>query len=341
MNSAERSGALADPAVRVTREGPVAMVVLARPAKSNAMDGEVTRALLSAVRSLSDDSDVRAMVLTGDGTAFSAGGDVQTIREMGGDRGVRDAILDQHQELFWVMTRLPFASVAAVNGAAVGVFTVALLCDLVVMAQDAFLSDPRVSLGLLDGAGGIVLWPLLTSLSAAKEHLLLGDRVPSAEAHRLGLVNRVVPTEDTVAGGPGPGSPAGRPLPAPHAVREARRLLNSQISRTGPPRCWPTRARAEKRMLRDRGAPCRAGRLSVRLAATPPRESLVVARTRVALVTGGTRGIGRAVTERLADLRHSRRGCIRHRLRCSPNRSGTDAKRGRPPDVPAASGGRG
>ena len=79
-------------------------------------------------------------------------------------------------------------------GPAVGAgVTVALLCDLVVMAQDAFLSDPRVSLGLLDGAGGIVLWPLLTSLSAAKEHLLLGDRVSGVEAHRLGLANRAVP----------------------------------------------------------------------------------------------------------------------------------------------------
>src|SRR5258708_9210750 len=66
------------------------------------------------------------------------------------------------------------------------------------MAADAFLSDPRVSLGLLDGAGGLVLWPLLTSLSAAKEHLLLGDRVSGTEAHRLGLVNRAVPASDVL-----------------------------------------------------------------------------------------------------------------------------------------------
>src|ERR1700741_2148200 len=208
------------------RDGPVALVMLARPAKSNAMDDEVTYALLDAVRSLCDSGDVRAMVLSGDGKAVHALGDIQTIREMGADRGVRDAILDAHQELFWAMNRLPFASVAAVNGAAVGAgVTVALLCDLVVMAQDAFLSDPRVSLGLLDGAGGIVLWPLLTSLSAAKEHLLLGDRGSGAEAHRLGLVNRVVPTEETVAAALDVARRLAA-LPA-HAVREARRLLNS------------------------------------------------------------------------------------------------------------------
>ena len=137
---------------------------------------------------------------------------------------MRDAVLDAHQELFWVMTRLPFPTVAAVNGAAVGAgVTVALLCDLVVMAEDTFLSDPRVSLGLLDGAGGLLLWPLLTSLSAAKEHLLLGDRVSGVEAHRLGLVNRAVPAADVLAGGaaarqtPQRAPAAGRPADAPAA----------------------------------------------------------------------------------------------------------------------------
>jgi enoyl-CoA hydratase len=221
---------LADPAVVERRDDPVAVVTLTRPAKANAMDGEITDALLRAVRTLCDDPSVRAMVLTGDGSAFSAGGDIETIRAMREDRDVRGAVLGAHQDLFWAMTRLPFPTVAAVNGAAVGAgVTVALLCDLVVMAQDAFLSDPRVSLGLLDGAGGFVLWPLLTSLSAAKEHLLLGDRVTGAEAHRLGLANRVVPTSETLA----ESVRLAHRLAAlpPQAVRETRRLLNSHIER--------------------------------------------------------------------------------------------------------------
>jgi enoyl-CoA hydratase len=120
--------------------------------------------------------------------------------------------------------------VAAVNGAAVGAgATVALLCDLVVMAEDTFLSDPRVSLGLLDGAGGLVLWPLLTSLSAAKEYLLLGDRISGTEAHRLGLANRAVPTSDVLAEALGLATRLAE-LP-PQAVRQARRLLNSNIDR--------------------------------------------------------------------------------------------------------------
>jgi enoyl-CoA hydratase len=230
VTGGEPSGATAHPAVVIDRHGPVACVTLARPERANAMDGEITDALLRTVITLRDDPDVHAMVLTGRGSAFSAGGDFDTIRAMREDRAMREAVLDAHQELFRVMTRVPFPTVAAVNGAAVSAgVTVALLCDLVVMAEDTFLSDPRVSLGLLDGAGGLALWPLLTSLSAAKEHLLLGDRVSGAEAHRLGLANRAVPASDVMDEALGL---AKRLAALPEqAVRQARRLLNSHVDR--------------------------------------------------------------------------------------------------------------
>lgn len=218
------------PAVAVERHGSIALVTLSRPGQRNAMDGAMTDALLGVVRSLRDDGSVRAMVVTGAGKAFSAGGDLDTIRAMRDDRRVRAAVLDAHNDLFWELTRLPFPSVAAVNGPAVGAgVTVALLCDLVVMAEDAFLSDPRVSLGLLDGAGGLVLWPLLTSLSAAREYLLLGDRVTGLEAHRLGLANRVVSRESALDEALSLGGRLAE-LP-PRAARETRRLLNLHIQR--------------------------------------------------------------------------------------------------------------
>ena len=260
------------------------------------MDGETTEALLAALCSLATGGDVGAMVLTGQGVAFSAGGDVETIKEMGQDHVFRDAILGAHQRLFHTMTRLPFASVAAVNGAAVGAgVTAALLCDLVVMADTAFLSDPRVSLGLLDGAGGIVLWPLLTSLSAAKEHLLLGDRVGGDEAHRLGLVNRVVPQRDVHVEAI---RLAHRLAALPRqAATQMRRLLNAHMDRVGT----PARGLHPRRVcvFRHRRAPPAAG-AAVRAARyeAHPRggETVVGGGRRLALVTGGTRGIGRAVT---------------------------------------------
>ncbi len=233
MNGPTPDPVTPEAAVRVEQEGAVAVVTLARPEQANAMDGEITAALLDTVRSLADDDGVRALVLTGAGTVFSAGGAVDTIRKMRDDPRFRGAVLRAHQELFWAMNRLPFPTVAAVNGPAVGAgATVALLCDLVVMSPEAYLRDPRVSLGLLDGAGGFVLWPLLTSLSAAKEHLLLGSKVTGIEAHRLGLANRVVPAPEVFAESLG----LARQLAAlPRtAAQQARNLLNIHIDRVTP-----------------------------------------------------------------------------------------------------------
>jgi len=258
----------AHPAVVIDRDGPVACVTLARPEKANAMDAEITDALLEAVISLRDDPGVRAMVLTGEGGTFSAGGDFGTIRAMREDRQLRGAVLDAHQDLFWVMRRLPFPTVAAVNGAAVGAgVTVALLCDLVVMAEDTFLSDPRVSIGLLDGAGGFVLWPLLTSLSAAKEHLLLGDRVSGAEAHRLGLANRAVPAGNVMEEALGLAHRLAA-LPT-HAVQKARQLLNSHIDRAAA--ILPDCASAESACFDTEEHRVMLERLSARVAAKTAR----------------------------------------------------------------------
>ena len=268
MSGGDPSCTDAHPAVVVDRLGSVARVTLARPEKANAMDAEITDALLEAVLALRNDPDVHAMVLTGQGSAFSAGGDFETIRAMRDDRALRETVLAAHQELFWVMTRLPFPTVAAVNGAAVGAgVTVALLCDLIVMAEDTFLSDPRVSLGLLDGAGGFLLWPLLTSLSAAKEHLLLGDRVTGVEAHRLGLVNRAVPAPDVLE----EALQLAKRLSAlpPQAVRQARQLLNFHVDQLAAllPQC----ARAESECFDTEEHRVLLERLSARVAAKNAR----------------------------------------------------------------------
>jgi enoyl-CoA hydratase len=226
------------PAITVSLDEGVATLTINRPSRANALDHEITDALLAAVRLLTADSRVRCLVLTGAGRSFSAGGDVSTIQAMRTDPGLRREILSAHTELFWEMVRLPFPSIAAVNGAAVGAgCTVALLCDLVVMAEDASLSDPRVALGLLDGAGGLVLWPLLTSLSAAREHLLLGDRVSATEAHRLGLANRVFAPGELLR----EAAVLAQRLAAlpPEAVRQVRSLLNEHVERAAValPRC--------------------------------------------------------------------------------------------------------
>lgn len=212
--------------VSIGRVGDVSIVTLARPDKANALDADLAAALLDAVQQVAVDG-TRAAVITGEGAAFSAGGDFRTIQDMQNPE-IRSAVLGIHRTLFWEVIRSPIPIVAAVNGPAVGAgATVALLADLVVMSHDAYLCDPRVSLGLLDGAGGLIIWPLLTSLSAAREYLLLGDRVTADNAYRLGLANRVEPAKQVV---PTAIELAGRlaALPA-QATRQARRLLNSPL----------------------------------------------------------------------------------------------------------------
>jgi enoyl-CoA hydratase len=118
--------------------------------------------------------------------------------------------------------------VAAVNGPAVGLgASVAVHCDLVVMADDAFMSDPHVSVGLVAGDGGAVSWPLYMSLLRAKEYILLGDRISAEDCLRVGLANRVVPRSEVLA----TAVELARRLAAQpkQAVRDTKRALNFHL----------------------------------------------------------------------------------------------------------------
>ncbi len=128
------------------------------------------------------------------------------------------------------MVRFPLPVVAAVNGPAVGLgASVAVMCDIVYMADTAFLADPHVKVGLVAGDGGAALWPLLTSMLRAKEYLFTGARIPAAEAVSLGLANRVVDgaavVEESVA-------LADRLAAVPRqALQDTKRALNAHITR--------------------------------------------------------------------------------------------------------------
>jgi len=87
--------------------------------------------------------------------------------------------------------------VAAVNGPAIGLgASIALFCDVILMADDATLADPHVKVGIVAGDGGAVIWPLAVGPARAKQYLLTGDPLTAQEAERIGLVNRVVPAAD-------------------------------------------------------------------------------------------------------------------------------------------------
>jgi len=172
------------------RRASVRVLTLNRPDALNAADLALQRRLLQCWHEVADDADSRAVVLTGAGRAFCAGGDVALIHDA--PRRVREELSHIHRELVPLVLTLPVPIVAAVHGPAVGFGAeLVALCDLAVMGHDAFLSDPHVRHGLPASPGCQLVWPHLTSRAVAKELLLTGRRVQAEEALRLGLVNRV------------------------------------------------------------------------------------------------------------------------------------------------------
>jgi enoyl-CoA hydratase/carnithine racemase len=214
----------------VETRGPIRLVTLNRPDALNATNEALHGELARVWRRLDADPDVRAIVLTGSGKAFSAGGDLHLLDRMVHDPAVRDAIMAEAVEIVRSMTAVRVPIVAAVNGPAVGLgCSLASMSDIVVVEEHAYFGDPHVALGLVAGDGGALTWPLLTSLLRAKEYILLGDRIPAAEALQLGLANRVVPTGGSVAVAL---EIAGRlaKLP-PQAVIETKSVLNDTLRR--------------------------------------------------------------------------------------------------------------
>jgi enoyl-CoA hydratase len=212
----------------VEAHGAVRVVVLNRPealnAASEALHGELARVW----RDLDAEPEVRAVVVTGSGSAFSAGGDLQLLDRMVADVALRASIMAEAAEIVRTMTAVRVPIVCAVNGPAVGLgCSLASMSDVVLVEEQAFFADPHVALGLVAADGGALMWPLLTSLLRAKEYLLLGDRLSAADAVNLGLANRVVPEGESRAAALDLAQRLAA-LPS-QSVRETKALLNRAV----------------------------------------------------------------------------------------------------------------
>jgi len=172
----------------------IAIVTLDRPDKRNAIDFKLHEGLERALPQLGFDPDVGAIVLTGAGSAFCAGGDLLASYPPGESGPLRTVRM---RELNWAIVRCEAPLIAAVNGAAAGLgATLALMCDVIFMADTAKIGDTHASVGLTAGDGGQAVWPLLVGLHRAKEYLMAGELIPAAEADRIGLVNHVVAADE-------------------------------------------------------------------------------------------------------------------------------------------------
>jgi enoyl-CoA hydratase/carnithine racemase len=176
---------------RITMHGFVAQVTLDRP-PVNAMSRAVMTELQDVVGWLDRQQEARAVVLTGGDALFSAGVDIRELRAAPPQDAIpRNA---RYQAIYLALDRCRLPVIAAVNGYALGGgCELAMACDIRVAAGDASFGLPEIALGGLPGIGGMQRLQRLVGQGKAKQLILTGDRVDATEAHRIGLVDELVP----------------------------------------------------------------------------------------------------------------------------------------------------
>jgi enoyl-CoA hydratase len=209
--------------LRFERLDSVALLTLDRPERLNAIGSDTHALLRSALDAIESDPALRAVVVTGSGSVFSAGADISEMRTLT-DAESYEAFLLGFHDCYSRLSALATPTIAAVNGHALGGgFELALACDLRVVARTAKLGLPEIKLGMLPGAGGTQRLTRLVPMNIAKELILAGRTLDADRAYALGVVNLVADPPDLL----------------PSALRLARDIA------AGPPRAMA----AGKRLL--------------------------------------------------------------------------------------------
>jgi enoyl-CoA hydratase len=180
----------------VERDGAVAVVTVNRPKVLNALNSPTIDELRRTILALKHDESVRVVIITGAGDkAFIAGADINELATQSPVGGRDHAMRGQH--VLDLIENMGKPVIAAINGFALGGgCELAMACTLRLAADTAKLGQPEINLGLMPGYGGTQRLARLVGRGRALELLLTGDQIPAQEAHRLGLVNRVVPAAE-------------------------------------------------------------------------------------------------------------------------------------------------
>ncbi len=183
----------------VDRDDAVARVTFNRPGVLNALSSQTLDEMFQTFTALGADDGVRVVVITGAGEkAFVAGADINELAQQTPTSGRETAI--RGQQVFDLIEHLGKPTIAAINGYALGGgCELAMACTLRIAADTAKLGQPEINLGLIPGYGGTQRLARLIGAGRALELLLTGQPISAQEAHRLGLVNRVVPAADLSA----------------------------------------------------------------------------------------------------------------------------------------------
>ena len=220
-----------DQFLKYEQQGHIVTLTMCDPERRNPLTGNTAvPEFLTAIERIHADHSVRAVILTGSGTAFSSGGNV---KDMG--RYADMAPMDLRREYRLGIQKLPLALfnlevpvIAAVNGHAIGAgLDLACMCDIRVASENAKFAESFVKLGIIPGDGGAWLLPRIIGLSRATELTLTGQTIDAKQALEWNLISRVVPQDQLMATANDiAASIAANP---PHAVRLAKRLLREAL----------------------------------------------------------------------------------------------------------------
>ncbi len=239
-------------------EDGVALLELHRPERLNAFNRQMIVEWREALAQIADDRRVRAVVLTGAGRAFCAGGDADDMTEMLTARNVdRKEYLRSIQQIPLAMERFEVPVIAAINGTARGAgLDMALMCDIRICGAASTFAESYINMGVMSGDGGTWFLPRVHGVSRALELLWTGRVVDATEAERIGLVNRVVADADVRSTAMAlarqiaaqPGHALGQPR-----RRQRRRCRPAALSRRGGRRPPTQRWSRQVRRLRGPG----------------------------------------------------------------------------------------
>ena len=185
--------------VNLYRRGAGATLELNRPDRLNAWSNQFSLDLRAAIKDVTDDPEVRAVVVTGAGRAFSSGADLKEAAERAAGQtfDVYTRLTERYHPIIKGLRLMPKPVVAAVNGPAAGIgLSLALACDLVVAAESAFFQLAFVNIGLVPDGGSSLFVPSRVGFTRAAELAMLGERLDARTALDWGLINRVWPDEE-------------------------------------------------------------------------------------------------------------------------------------------------
>jgi enoyl-CoA hydratase len=180
--------------IEFRRSGRVLTVLLNRPDQRNAVNARLHHELSRVFTDVQRDPDSDIVVLTGNGSAFCAGGDIDWMQRSVDEPAEFEKTAREAKDIVYSQLDLEKPLICKLNGHATGLgASLALLCDIVIASDEAKIGDPHVSVGLVAGDGGALIWPQLVGYAKAKKYLLTGELMLAAEAERIGLITDVVP----------------------------------------------------------------------------------------------------------------------------------------------------